>query len=134
VPSIAQAAQELIAKRDHWLNRVPPGRGLHLDRLSELVEPQKRTLTNPYNQRPTGLDQAHGSTELAALDTSVFASCYLVNFLIFSPVDSPFPATYNAATTPQVDRCPDCVYISNFRTQEESDVQLDPYTPEIEPP
>jgi hypothetical protein len=43
VQAIAQAARELVEKRDAWLN--PPGAGE--------AELKKRTLTNLYNQRPT---------------------------------------------------------------------------------
>jgi hypothetical protein len=59
VQAIAQAAKELVEKRDAWLN--PPD-------LSE-KELQKRTLTNLYNQRPTWLDLAHKK-----LDRAVFAA------------------------------------------------------------
>ena len=59
VQAIAQAAKELVEKRDAWLN--PPG-------LSE-AELKKRTLTNLYNQRPTWLDLAHKK-----LDAAVFAA------------------------------------------------------------
>lgn len=59
VEVIAQAARELVEKRDNWLN--PPG-------ASE-VELKKRTLTNLYNQRPTWLDLAHQK-----LDRAVFAA------------------------------------------------------------
>jgi len=59
VQAIAQAAKELVEKRDNWLN--PPG-------LSE-KELQKRTLTNLYNARPTWLDLAHKK-----LDAAVFAA------------------------------------------------------------
>jgi hypothetical protein len=54
-----EAAKELVAKRDAWLN--PPG-------LNE-AELKKRTLTNLYNQRPTWLDLAHKK-----LDAAVFAA------------------------------------------------------------
>ncbi|MBI1880529.1 MAG: class I SAM-dependent DNA methyltransferase, partial [Chloroflexi bacterium] len=57
VEAIAQAARELVEKRDNWLN--PPG-------ASE-DELKKRTLTNLYNQRPTWLDLAHQK-----LDRAVF--------------------------------------------------------------
>jgi len=57
VAAIAEAARELVAKRDAWLN--PPG-------ASE-AELKKRTLTTLYNQRPTWLTQAH-----ARLDRAVF--------------------------------------------------------------
>lgn len=59
VQAIAQAAQELVEKRDAWLN--PPG----LDDK----ELKKRTLTNLYNARPTWLDLAHRK-----LDTAVLAA------------------------------------------------------------
>jgi type II restriction/modification system DNA methylase subunit YeeA len=59
VQAIAQAAKELVEKRDAWLN--PSG-------LSE-KELAKRTLTNLYNQRPTWLDLAHKK-----LDAAVFAA------------------------------------------------------------
>ncbi len=59
VQAIAQAAKDLVAKRDAWLN--PPG-------LSG-KELQKRTLTNLYNARPTWLDLAHKK-----LDAAVFAT------------------------------------------------------------
>ena len=49
VQAIAQAAADLVAKRDAWLN--PPG-------LDE-AQLKKRTLTNLYNQRPTWLDLLH---------------------------------------------------------------------------
>jgi type II restriction/modification system DNA methylase subunit YeeA len=55
VLAIAQAAQELVAKRDAWLN--PPG-------LAE-ADLKKRTLTNLYNQRPTWLDLAHKKLDAA---------------------------------------------------------------------
>ncbi len=54
VHAIAQAAQELVAKRDAWLN---PG-------LAE-AELKKRTLTNLYNARPTWLDLAHKKLDAA---------------------------------------------------------------------
>ena len=44
VEAIAQAARELVEQRDAWLN--PP------DLTTKRI--QKRTLTNLYNQRPTG--------------------------------------------------------------------------------
>jgi len=59
VQSIAQAAKELVEKRDNWLN--PPGLGEK--------DLQKRTLTNLYNARPTWLDLAHKK-----LDAAVFAA------------------------------------------------------------
>ena len=57
VEAIAQAARELVEKRDNWLN--PPG-------LPE-ADLKRRTLTNLYNQRPTWLDLAHQK-----LDRAVF--------------------------------------------------------------
>jgi len=59
VQAIAQAAKELVEKRDRWLN--PPG--------ADDAELKKRTLTNLYNQRPTWLDLAH-----RRLDEAVFAA------------------------------------------------------------
>ena len=56
--AIAQAAKELVAKRDTWLN--PSG-------ASE-AELKKRTLTNLYNQRPTWLDLAHRTLDAAVFD------------------------------------------------------------------
>lgn len=58
VQAIAQAAKELVEKRDAWLN--PPG-------ASE-AELKKRTLTNLYNQRPTWLALAHKKLDEAVLD------------------------------------------------------------------
>jgi len=57
--AIAQAARELVEKRDAWLN--PTG-------LTE-NELRKRTLTNLYNQRPTWLDIVHRKLDEAVLDT-----------------------------------------------------------------
>ncbi len=57
VEAIAQAARELVQKRDAWLN--PPG-------ASE-ADLKKRTLTNLYNQRPTWLDLAHRRLDEAVL-------------------------------------------------------------------
>jgi type II restriction/modification system DNA methylase subunit YeeA len=59
VEAIAQAARELVAKRDAWLN--PPN-------ASE-AELKKRTLTNLYNARPSWLAEAHRK-----LDAAVFAA------------------------------------------------------------
>lgn len=59
VQAIAQAAAELVTKRDAWLN--PPG--LDAQALA------KRTLTALYNQRPTWLDLLHKK-----LDAAVFAA------------------------------------------------------------
>jgi type II restriction/modification system DNA methylase subunit YeeA len=58
VQAIAQAARDLVAKRDAWLN--PPG--------ATEAELKKRTLTNLYNQRPTWLDLAHKKLDRAVLD------------------------------------------------------------------
>lgn len=55
VQAIAQAAQELVAKRDAWLN--PPG-------MAE-ADLKKRTLTNLYNARPTWLDMTHKKLDAA---------------------------------------------------------------------
>ena len=56
--AIAQAARELVEKRDAWLN--PEG-------ASE-KELKKRTLTNLYNQRPTWLDLTYRKLDQAVLD------------------------------------------------------------------
>ena len=58
VEAIAQAARELVSKRDVWLN--PEG--------ATEKELKKRTLTNLYNQRPTWLDIAHRKLDEAVLD------------------------------------------------------------------
>jgi type II restriction/modification system DNA methylase subunit YeeA len=58
VGAIAQAARELIQKRDNWLN--PPG--------ADEAELKKRTLTNLYNQRPEWLDMAHKKLDKAVLE------------------------------------------------------------------
>lgn len=57
--AIAEAARELVAKRDAWLN--PPN-------ASE-EELKTRTLTNLYNARPAWLTDAHRK-----LDEAVFAA------------------------------------------------------------
>ncbi len=59
VKAIAEAARELVAKRDDWLN--PP------DASAE--ELKTRTLTNLYNARPAWLADAHRK-----LDEAVFAA------------------------------------------------------------
>jgi type II restriction/modification system DNA methylase subunit YeeA len=59
VEAIAEAARELVAKRDAWLN--PP------DASAE--ELKRRTLTNLYNARPSWLAEAHRK-----LDSAVFAA------------------------------------------------------------
>jgi hypothetical protein len=58
VQAIARAAQDLVRKRDAWLN--PPG--------AAEEELKRRTLTNLYNQRPTWLDLAHRALDHAVLD------------------------------------------------------------------
>lgn len=58
VQAIAQAAKELVEKRDAWLN--PEG--------ATEKELKKRTLTNLYNQRPMWLDLAHQKLDHAVLD------------------------------------------------------------------
>jgi SAM-dependent methyltransferase len=57
VLAIAEAARELVEKRNRWLN--PEG--------SSEKELKRRTLTNLYNERPSWLDLAHKK-----LDTAVF--------------------------------------------------------------
>jgi type II restriction/modification system DNA methylase subunit YeeA len=58
VEAIAQAARELVEKRDAWLN--PPG--------ASQAELKPRTLTNLYNERPTWLDLAHRKLDEAVLE------------------------------------------------------------------
>jgi type II restriction/modification system DNA methylase subunit YeeA len=58
VEAIAQAARELVAKRDAWLNPEDATEN----------ELKKRTLTNLYNQRPTWLDIAHRKLDDAVLN------------------------------------------------------------------
>jgi type II restriction/modification system DNA methylase subunit YeeA len=72
VGAIAQAARELVEKRDRWLaegaQAVDPA---YLTGLNVAKKPKKgeaRTLTNLYNQRPTWLDLAHGKLDRAVLD------------------------------------------------------------------
>ena len=57
--AIAEAARELVERRDAWL---------HPEAASE-AELKKRTLTQLYNRRPTWLDLAHRK-----LDAAVFAA------------------------------------------------------------
>ncbi len=57
--AIAEAARELVAKRDAWLN--PPD--------ANPEELKRRTLTNLYNARPSWLAEAHRK-----LDAAVFAA------------------------------------------------------------
>ena len=59
VEAIAEAARDLAAKRDAWLN--PPN--------ASADELKKRTLTNLYNARPSWLAEAHRK-----LDAAVFAA------------------------------------------------------------
>jgi type II restriction/modification system DNA methylase subunit YeeA len=59
VAAIAEAARELLSKRDAWLN--PPN--------ASPEELKKRTLTNLYNARPSWLAEAHRK-----LDAAVFAA------------------------------------------------------------
>jgi len=59
VESIAEAARELVEKRDAWLN--PPN--------ASAEELKRRTLTNLYNVRPGWLAEAHRK-----LDAAVFAA------------------------------------------------------------
>ncbi|MDP9350547.1 MAG: class I SAM-dependent DNA methyltransferase, partial [Chloroflexota bacterium] len=58
VEAIAEAARELVEKRDRWLN--PEG--------AREAELKKRTLTNLYNARPTWLALAHEKLDCAVLD------------------------------------------------------------------
>jgi type II restriction/modification system DNA methylase subunit YeeA len=59
VEAIAEAARELVEKRDAWLN--PPN--------ASADELKRRTLTNLYNARPSWLAEAHRK-----LDAAVFAA------------------------------------------------------------
>jgi hypothetical protein len=59
VEAIAEAARELVEKRDAWLN--PPN--------ASAEELKRRTLTNFYNARPSWLVEAHRK-----LDAAVFAA------------------------------------------------------------
>jgi hypothetical protein len=58
VTAIAEAARELVEKRDLWLNPVG---------MTE-ADLKKRTLTNLYNQRPTWPDLAHKKLDAAVFD------------------------------------------------------------------
>lgn len=58
VQAIAEAARELVEKRENWLNPDGVSR-------SEL---KKRTLTNLYNDYPTWLEMAHKKLDEAVLD------------------------------------------------------------------
>jgi type II restriction/modification system DNA methylase subunit YeeA len=71
VQAIAQAARELVEKRDRWLaegaREIDPA---YLTGLNIAKKPKKseaRTLTNLYNQRPTWLDLAHQKLDRAVL-------------------------------------------------------------------
>ena len=57
VHAIAQAAKELVEKRDNWLNPL----------VASEAELKQRTLTNLYNARPTWLDLAHKKLDRAVL-------------------------------------------------------------------
>ena len=59
VAAIAEAARELVRKRDNWLHPAD----------ASAAELKKRTLTNLYNTRPTWLDNAH-----RMLDAAVYAA------------------------------------------------------------
>jgi len=76
VQAIAQAARELVEKRDRWLAEAVPAKDIDPAFLAGLNAPSKkpkkseaRTLTNLYNLRPTWLDLAHQK-----LDWAVFAA------------------------------------------------------------
>lgn len=56
--AVAQAARELVQKRDAWLN--PPDAGG--------AELKRRTLTNLYNQRPAWPNLTHQKLDRAVLD------------------------------------------------------------------
>jgi hypothetical protein len=58
VEVVAEAARDLTAKRDAWLN--PPG--------TSAADLAGRTLTKLYNERPTWLDLAHQQLDRAVLD------------------------------------------------------------------
>ena len=52
------AAKRLVELRDNWIN--PAG--------ATEAELKRRTLTNPYNQRPAWLGNAHKALDRAVLD------------------------------------------------------------------
>ncbi len=58
IEAIAQAARELVEKRDRWLNPAD---------ASE-ADLKRRTLTNLYNERPAWLELAHRKLDQAVLD------------------------------------------------------------------
>lgn len=62
VVAIAQAARELVEKRDAWLNAGATFKS------SKTGKPLPRTLTNLYNERPTWLDLAHRKLDDAVCD------------------------------------------------------------------
>lgn len=55
--AIAQAARELVEKRERWLNPDNP-----------VADKTKLTLTNLYNARPTWLEFAHRKLDDAVFD------------------------------------------------------------------
>lgn len=70
--AIAQAARELVDKRDLWLAEAASEQDIDPAYLTGLNAPRKkpkkseaRTLTNLYNQRPTWLDLAHKKLDAA---------------------------------------------------------------------
>ena len=65
--AIAQAARELVEKRDRWLQ--PDDAAAAELGAKKKSRAEARTLTNLYNQRPTWLDLAHKK-----LDAAVFAA------------------------------------------------------------
>ena len=67
VQAIAQAARELVEKRDRWLQA--DGAAAAELGAKKKSRAEARTLTNLYNQRPTWLDLAHKK-----LDAAVFAA------------------------------------------------------------
>jgi hypothetical protein len=71
VEAIAEAARDLVAKRDAWLN--PPN--------ASAEELKKRTLTNLYNTQPAWLEHAHQT-----LDRTVFSAYGLAHPLTHSEV------------------------------------------------
>jgi type II restriction/modification system DNA methylase subunit YeeA len=72
VHAIAQAARELVEKRDRWLaegaTEIDPAYLTGLNAAKKRKKAEARTLTNLYNQRPTWLDLAHRKLDRAVLD------------------------------------------------------------------
>jgi type II restriction/modification system DNA methylase subunit YeeA len=72
VQAIAQAARELVEKRDRWLaegaTEIDPAYLTGLNAPKKRKKAEARTLTNLYNQRPTWLDLAHRKLDRAVLD------------------------------------------------------------------